>query len=329
MNRISPSFGRALFLLLLALTVAPDGIGQTFESRIFFSSNRDGDWNIYSMDANGDNLVQLTNHPASDEYPACSADGRRIVFASDRGVTSDLYVMDSNGNNIIRLTQDNFFAGLASWSPDGTKIAFSSFCKINCDIFTVDPSGDNLTRLVKHKMYDVRPSWSPDGSKIALVGARDGGAFTPFHIFVVNADGKERRNLTEDTNLTDNFSPIWSPDGRKIAFDSRRHFREGTRDGIFTITVDGKELEQLTDGPGSSRSPVYSPDGTEIAYVSHRGGDYNIYLMDGNGKNSVKLTRTPLGTDNVNPSWPRGALAVHPNGKLPISWGELKRRGNP
>ena len=144
----------------------------------------------------------------------------------------------------------------------------------------------------------------------------------------MNADGEGRRNLTGDTHLTSNWFPTWSPDGRKIAFYSQRHFPDRTRDDIFAITADGKELEQLTED-GRSRSPVYSPDGTKIAYVSHRNGDSHIYLMEANGMNAVKLTRTPPGTDNISPSWPHGALAVTRNGKLPISWGVLKRSGNP
>ena len=109
MNKISRFSRRCLFLLLLALMVASDSTAQRFEPRIVFASNHDGDWDIYSMEVNGNNLVQLTDHPASDEYPACSPDGRRIAFISERGLTSDLYVMDSDGNNVIRLTHDNFF----------------------------------------------------------------------------------------------------------------------------------------------------------------------------------------------------------------------------
>ncbi len=328
MNKFSQFLRRGLFVLLLSIMLASDSTAQRFESRIVFTSNRDGDWDIYSMDVNGENLVQLTDHPASDEYPACSPNGRRIVFASDRGVTRDLYVIDRDGNNVLRLTQDNFFAARVSWSPDGAKIAFSSFCKINCDIFTMDADGNNRTRLAKHKWQDVRPSWSPDGSKITFVSYRAGGLNDPRHIFVMNADGTERRNLTGDTVLKDSFSPTWSPDGRKIVFDSRRHFAKVTRDDIFVITTDGQELKQLTED-GANRSPVYSPDGTKIAFESNRDGDYKIYLMDSNGRNAVKLTRTPLDVDNISPSWLPGAFAVNPNGKLPISWGVLKRTGNP
>ena len=65
MNKIRPFLRRSLFILLLALMVVSDSAAQSFEPRIVFASNRDGDWDIYSMDANGNNLLQLTDHPAS------------------------------------------------------------------------------------------------------------------------------------------------------------------------------------------------------------------------------------------------------------------------
>ena len=146
----------------------------------------------------------------------------------------------------------------------------------------MDADGNNLINLTKHKMWDIKPSWSPGGSKMAFVSFRDGGFNTPRHIFVMNADGTGRRNLTGDTQLRFNSDPSWSPDGHKIAFNSRR-FADGFHNDIFVITADGEELEQLTED-GASRSPVYSPDGTKIAFVSSRDSDSHIYLMDINGR---------------------------------------------
>ena len=329
MNKISPISRRCLLLLLLALLVAWDSTAQGLESRIVFSSNRDGDWDIYSMDINGNNLVQLTDHPASDEYPACSPDGRRIVFISDRGITGDLYVMDSDGTNVIRLTGDNFVERRPSWTPDGTRIAFSSLRWVvgNREIYVMGANGNNLINLTKHEMEDIDPAWSPDGRKIAFVSFRDGGLNDPFHIFVMNADGKGRRNLTGDTVLANarSSNPTWSPDGSKIAFGSQRFF-EGF--DIYVITAEGKNLNQLTL-EGTNRMPAFSPDGRKIAFASNRDEDFNIYLMDNHGMNVVKLTRTPPGVDNISPSWLPSPLAVYPNGKLPTSWGGLKRTGNP
>ena len=332
MNNVSSLLRRYLFLLPLALMVASESTVQGFEHRILFSSNRDGDWDIYSMDVNGENVVQLTNHPAFDRQPDASPDGRRIAFTSERGGKPDLYVMDSDGNNVIRLAHEGFSKFAPAWSPDGTRIAFTSLRDVvgNFEIYAMDADGNNLTRLDKHEFHDILPSWSPDGSKIAFVSYRDGGLNDPIHIFVMNADGTGRRNLTADTQLRKNSNPSWSPDGSKIAFNSHRHFVPArSRNDIFVITTDGKELEQLTDGPRSSWSPVYSPDGRKIVFVSTRDGDANIYVMDTNGMNVVKLTRTPPGIDNEMPSWPHGALAVNPSGKLPISWGMVKRNREP
>ncbi len=314
-------------LLLLALMVTSDSIAQGFEPRIVFASDRDGDWDIYSMEANGDKLAQLTNHPASDEAPACSPDGRRIAFRSERDGTPDLYVMDRDGDNVIRLTSDNSRDGRPSWSPDSKKIAFSSFRFVvgNSEIYAMNADGKNLMNLTQHKWSDVRPSWSPDGSKIAFVAAPPGVAFNPAHIFVMNADGTRRRNLTEDTGLTDSFSPTWSPDGSKIAFSSRLHWMNGD---IYVMTAEGKGLARLTDEEGNNRQPAYVRNGARIAFESDRDGDYKIYLMDPNGRNVVKLTRTPPGIENVSSSWLRRALEVNPKRKLPISWGELKRIRN-
>ena len=328
MNNVSSLLRRCLLLLLLTLTITSYGTAQRFEPRIVFASNHDGNWNgnwdIYSMDVDGNNLVQLTDHPGADNHPSGSPDGRRIAFTSRRGLTPDLYVMDSDGTNVIRLTRDNFGEARSSWSPDSGKIAFASFCKLNCDIFTVDANGENRTRLTEHEMENVDPRWSPDGSKIAFVSAPNFGALDPRHIFIMNADGKERRNLTGDTNLKYNLNPTWAPDGRRIAFQSQRPF-EGY--DIYVITAEGKNLKQLTQ-EGNNRMPAFSPDGRKIAFASNREGDFNIYLMDTNGRNVVKLTTTPPGTENISPSWLPSPFAVNPRGMLPTSWGVLKRTGN-
>ena len=161
MNRIRPYLRKRLFLLLLALMVTSDSTAQGFDQRIVFASNSDGDSDIYSMDVNGDNLLQLTNHPATDWFPACSPDGRRIAFISERGLTSDLYVMDSDGSNAIRLTQDNLFEARPSWSPDGTKIAFVSTRDGNSHIYLMDTNGRNAVKVTRTPpgIVNGTPSW--------------------------------------------------------------------------------------------------------------------------------------------------------------------------
>ena len=327
MNNVNSLLRRCLFILILALLVASDSAAQGLDSRIVFSSNRDGNWDIYSMDVNGNNLLKLADAPVSDEYPACSPDGGKIAFKSIHGVGPELFVMNSNGKNAIRLTHDSFQKGRPSWSPDGRRIAFSSFRlpAANWEIYAIGADGENEINLTQHKEPDLLPSWSPDGSKIAFVSMFDGGAFGSHHIFVMNANGKGRRNLTGDTGLANSFDPTWSPDGSKIAFRSLFNLESYE---IYMMNAEGNELERLTEESNSSM-PAFSPDGSKIAFVSMREGGTDIYLMDANGMNAVNLTRSPPGTANSSPSWLPHALAVTPKEKLPLSWAVLKRTGNP
>ena len=96
MNKISRFLRRPLFLLLLALMVVSNSAAQGFEPRIVFASNRDGDWDIYSMDVNGDNVVQLTDHPATDRISRLLAGREKDCVLDPRVVLHvTLYVMDN------------------------------------------------------------------------------------------------------------------------------------------------------------------------------------------------------------------------------------------
>ena len=92
---------------------------------IAFTSMRDGNYEIYLMDATGDNLLKLTEHPALDVSPAWSPDGRKIAFATQRGDYSrEIYVMDSDGTNPENVSRFPVSEYNPAWSPNGTRIAF-------------------------------------------------------------------------------------------------------------------------------------------------------------------------------------------------------------
>ena len=134
-------------------------------SKIAFGSNRDGNDEIYVMEANGRNPVNLTNHPSWDSAADWSPDGGKIVFYSDREGQSDIYVMDADGANVVNLTNHPAQDRLPSWSPNGQWIAFQSTRDRNWEIYVMEADGNNQTRVTNHPDVDGHPVWViPDRS---------------------------------------------------------------------------------------------------------------------------------------------------------------------
>ena len=131
------------------------------EAQIAFYSDRDGNNEIYVMDAYGRNPLKLTNHPASDWYPAWRPDGQRIAFCSDRDVGYEIYVMDTDGKNPRNLTNHPAEDEVPAWSSDGQRIAFTSDRDGNCEVYAMDADGKNRRRLTNHPAQDVFADWSP------------------------------------------------------------------------------------------------------------------------------------------------------------------------
>ena len=91
---------------------------------IVFVSWRDGNGEVYAMDADGSGPRNLTQNPAKDVRPAWSPDGRRIAFVSRRDGNSEIYVMNADGSGKRNLTRDRASDDYPTWSPDGRRIAF-------------------------------------------------------------------------------------------------------------------------------------------------------------------------------------------------------------
>jgi Tol biopolymer transport system component len=287
--------------------VADDGlvsitVRAAANDEILFASLRDGNMEIYVMNADGSGQRRLTTSPGVDDQPVWSPDRTKIAFRSFRNGLSDIYVMNADGSDPRRLTVDPSRAAVPDWSPDGTRIAFESGRNGPPDIYVINPDGSGVTRVTTNPTADQRPSWSPDGRRIAFDSRRGGTS----DIYIVDADGSDERQLT--SNPSGDVSPAWSPDGSRIAFDSRR----GGNMDVYVIGADGTGETQLTTVAAVDREPAWSPDGSKIAFTSFRGGTIDIYAMNADGADQTQLTTSPAA--DITPAWSTPVLIPPLNG---------------
>ena len=290
--------------------------------RIAFVSERDGDADIYAMNADGSGLAQLTDNDSRDRDPAWSPDGSRIVFTSDRdndAYSYNIYVMNADGSDVVQLT-DDCSSSSPAWSPDGDRIAFDSLG----GIYVMDTDGSDVVQLtgsppdscaetflavlggvagvyrrnadgsvelvtdhdsVDWGFKDGGAAWSPDGGRIAFSSGRDGDGLDELRVYVMNADGSGIERLTYEGHF--NFLPSWSPDGGRIAFASGGlDFIDDME--IYVMNADGTGVERLTENEYRDESPAWSPDGGRIAFDSDRDGG-GIFVMNADGSGVVRL----------------------------------------
>ncbi|MBU0491593.1 MAG: VCBS repeat-containing protein [Chloroflexi bacterium] len=295
---------------------------------IAFYSERDGNGEIYIMNADGSDQRRLTFNNADDFTPAWSPDGKQIAFTSDRddpqprtcfpNCTYQLYLMNVDGTeqgsgDQRQLTNLPNGVDHPAWSPDGTMITFDADPegdgKWAIYVINAQEANSSPRPLTDGKADDRFADWSPDGTQIAFSSNRDGN----LEIYVMDADGSNQRRLT-DSDLDDYF-PAWSPPagGKQIAFFSVKWPTQKQDICVMAVPdgtdADGTNVHKLTNTLAVvDEDPAWSPDGKQIAFQSDRNGNFEIYVMDVDGSNPSRLTNSPSG--DYWPAWkpmPAGA----------------------
>ena len=136
-----------------------------------------------------------------------------------------------------------------------------------------------------------------------------------FEIFVMNPDGTEVRQLTDNDDM--DAGPVWSPDDTRIAFVSDR-----AGDGeVYVMNADGTEVRQLTNNTnGWSGDPSWSPDGTHIAYTSYIGGDKEIFVRGTEYGGQIRQLTDNDDADQ-SPAWsPDGTLIAFSSNRDSHPW---------
>jgi len=249
---------------------------------IAFHSDRDGNPEIYIMNADGSAQTRLTHHPLHDMNPSISSDGMQVAFLTSRydpnAATNfpmcnfEIHVINTDGSNEFRLTHIASSAGFIDWSPDGTKLVFQA--DIGSDgkkeIYAINSDGTNLTRLTNNARNDVWPDWSPDNSKIVFCSDRDGN----YEIYTMAIDGSNQQRITSNHSMEG--MPRWSPDGSQIAFMSDHAGYQA----IHVMNADGTNVRRLTNQTDRfGECPEWSPDGKQIAYHAPKDNNYEICAM--------------------------------------------------
>jgi TolB protein len=260
------------------------------EGTLIFQSSRDGNSEIYRVQADGTGLTNLTNDPGDDTFAVWSPDGKQIAFISDRSGQENLYVMDSDGSNPRHL-HDLEVSGRPAWSPDGKKIALSPGVIINAD-----GSGEvPLTADIVGGCYN--PAWSPDGAQIACQNRYSAIAVRNADLTGrnVNLEGQTRSLMVRQFNQF----PTWSPGGARIAFLADDGYSSGHTE-ICIINPDLSGLVRLSDNEKGGRAPAWSPDGTKIAYITRQCtglfqcGSAEIQVRNADGTEKIRLTYNDL-----------------------------------
>lgn len=221
------------------------------------------DFDIWVGNADGTNLIELSNNDWIDGDPVLSPSARQIAFSSDRASPKgpwDIYVMRVDGSDVRRLT-DLSPASSSSphWSPSGQRIAFESGDLSYYDIYVMNADGTDIANLTnRDDTDDIKPVWSPSGQQIAFASGRDRDTNEPgWDLYVMNADGTNVRRLTTSTGF--NLPWSWSPSGQQIAF----YRTDGVTADVYVIKPDGTgETKLTTDGS----LPSFSPNGKQIIF---------------------------------------------------------------
>jgi TolB protein len=263
----------------------------TSSTQLAFVSDKNGNKEIYLMEADGSRKRAVTKNGQINLFPAWSRDGEQLLYTSYLSGYSDLWTVSRGsrpGGRLIDLPHEKY-RGI--FGPADGQVTIVMNDNGNTDLFVGREDGRGLRRLTRSRAIDVSPTWSPDGKQLAFASDRTG----TLQLYIRNGSSNEIRRLTFRGDY--NSSPAWSPTGEWITYAART----GNNFDLYLIDPETGYTTPLMIHPRSDEHPVWSPDGRKVAFTSNRRGRKDIYVVDVDGRNLRRLTD---GFGNCsNPAW--------------------------
>lgn len=252
---------------------------------VVYQSGTPQNFEIYIMNIDGSDQINITNNPGNNNFPVFTPDGNSIVFYRDANV----FIMDIDGQNlrgISNVTIDINFP--VRFNSDGTKAFVTSIeeSRQNISLINMDGSGEqNLTPVSGGQDVNV--------DRISETLVYISGQGIDQNIFTMDFSGENKQNLSNEPGIY--RDPVFSPDGSLVAFTKR--VTATNFNNIFVINADGTELKQLTIVAADDLIPVFTPDGKWIAFNRIFSGLSDIYFVDLDRTFEVNYTSTTSGFD--------------------------------
>lgn len=288
--------GAAIFLAAPATAQSSSGTILGFnvewspDAKSFaFSANWDGDWEIYTMDVDGQNIRQLTHNNQSDFIPSFSKDGKSLLYSSRVDDKFEIHRVSVDGGPpkvLAAVPKASLF-----WpeeGPDGRIIFVANIIDGNgaADIRVLDPGSGAVVTLVGDGSRNDTPTWLPTGTGFLFSSDRGG----KLHIYAADADGSNQRVLTTLPAGAERYGsakPSLTPDGRTVVYwgDEGGNFMHDHHHNV--LDMESGEVRVLPKRILSMAYPDVSPDGRQIVYAAGLGGDrpFSVYVMDLDGSN--------------------------------------------